>query len=111
EQGPLRYLSTSWYQEGDHLASLASRQINEQQGFTSTRTDGAYRLTDLVFERRQRITLQAVEADLTENSWINYGGGVSVAAADVTLSTANMSGHAIYEDGTKVAVSAVKSRV
>lgn len=110
EQGPLRYLSTSWYQEGDHLASLASRQINEQQGFTSTRTDGAYRLTDLVFERRQRITLQAVEADLTENSWINYGGGVSVAAADVTLSTANMSGHAIYEDGTKVAVSAVKSR-
>ncbi|VXA79991.1 MULTISPECIES: MARTX multifunctional-autoprocessing repeats-in-toxin holotoxin RtxA [Aeromonas] len=111
EQGPLRYLSTSWYKEGDHLASLASRQINEQQGFTSTRTDGAYRLTDLVFERRQRITLQAVEADLTENSWINYGGGVSVAAADVTLSTANMSGHAIYEDGTKVAVSAVKSRV
>lgn len=110
EQGPLRYLSTSWYKEGDHLASLASRQINEQQGFTSTRTDGAYRLTDLVFERRQRITLQAVEADLTENSWINYGGGVSVAAADVTLSTANMSGHAIYEDGTKVAVSAVKSQ-
>ncbi|MGL4752021.1 MAG: MARTX multifunctional-autoprocessing repeats-in-toxin holotoxin RtxA [Aeromonadaceae bacterium] len=111
EQGPLRYLSTSWYKEGDHLASLASRQINEQQGFTSTRTDGAYRLTDLVFERRQRITLQAVEADLTENSWINYGDGVTVAAADVTLSTANMSGHAIYEDGTKVAVSAVKSRV
>ncbi|WP_378080511.1 MARTX multifunctional-autoprocessing repeats-in-toxin holotoxin RtxA [Aeromonas bestiarum] len=110
EQGPLRYLSTSWYKEGDHLASLASSQINEQQGFTSTRTDGAYRLTDLVFERRQRITLQAVEADLTENSWINYGGGVSVAAADVTLSTANMSGHAIYQDGTKVAVSAVKSR-
>lgn len=110
EQGPLRYLSTSWYKEGDHLASLASRQINEQQGFTSTRTDGAYRLTDLVFERRQRITLQAVEAELTENSWINYGGGVSVAAADVTLSTANMSGHAIYEDGTKVAVRAVKSR-
>ncbi|MGL5214255.1 MAG: MARTX multifunctional-autoprocessing repeats-in-toxin holotoxin RtxA [Aeromonas hydrophila] len=108
--GTLRYHATSWYKEGNHLDGLAGRQIDAGNGFVSTQTDGAYRLSDLVFERRQRIKLEAVEADLTENSWINYGGGVSVAAADVTLSSAKMSGYAVYQDGTKVDVSAVKSR-
>ncbi|MFM5388685.1 MARTX multifunctional-autoprocessing repeats-in-toxin holotoxin RtxA [Aeromonas dhakensis] len=109
--GALRYHATSWYKEGNQLDGLAGRQIDEHNGFISTQTDGAYRLSDLVFERRQRIKLEAVEADLTENSWINYGGGVNVAAADVTLSSAKMSGYAIFEDGTKVDVSALKSRV
>lgn len=108
--GALRYHATSWYKEGNHLDGLAGRQIDAGNGFVSTQTDGAYRLSDLVFERRQRIKLEAVEADLTENSWINYGGGVNVAAADVTLSSAKMSGYAIFEDGTKVDVNAVKSR-
>ncbi|QGZ73850.1 MARTX multifunctional-autoprocessing repeats-in-toxin holotoxin RtxA [Aeromonas hydrophila] len=108
--GALRYHATSWYKEGNHLDGLAGCQIDAGNGFVSTQTDGAYRLSDLVFERRQRIKLEAVEADLTENSWINYGGGVSVAAADVTLSSAKMSGYAVYQDGTKVDVSAVKSR-
>ncbi|HHQ4489478.1 TPA: MARTX multifunctional-autoprocessing repeats-in-toxin holotoxin RtxA [Aeromonas hydrophila] len=108
--GALRYHATSWYREGNHLDGLAGRQIDAGNGFVSTQTDGAYRLSDLVFERRQRIKLEAVEADLTENSWINYGGGVNVAAADVTLSSAKMSGYAIFEDGTKVDVNAVKSR-
>ncbi|MBW3842696.1 MARTX multifunctional-autoprocessing repeats-in-toxin holotoxin RtxA [Aeromonas hydrophila] len=108
--GALRYHATSWYKEGNHLDGLAGRQIDAGNGFVSTQTDGAYRLSDLVFERRQRIKLEAVEADLTENSWINYGGGVNVAAADVTLSSAKMSGYAVYQDGTKVDVSAVKSQ-
>ncbi|HHQ4471098.1 MARTX multifunctional-autoprocessing repeats-in-toxin holotoxin RtxA [Aeromonas sp. S41-2] len=108
--GTLHYHATSWYKEGNHLDGLAGRQIDAGNGFVSTQTDGAYRLSDLVFERRQRIKLEAVEADLTENSWINYGGGVNVAAADVTLSSAKMSGYAIFEDGTKVDVNAVKSR-
>ncbi|MFM5112840.1 MARTX multifunctional-autoprocessing repeats-in-toxin holotoxin RtxA [Aeromonas hydrophila] len=108
--GALRYHATSWYKEGNHLDGLAGCQIDAGNGFVSTQTDGAYRLSDLVFERRQRIKLEAVEADLTENSWINYGGGVNVAAADVTLSSAKMSGYAIFEDGTKVDVSAVKSQ-
>ncbi|MCP1267011.1 MARTX multifunctional-autoprocessing repeats-in-toxin holotoxin RtxA [Aeromonas hydrophila] len=108
--GALRYHATSWYKEGNHLDGLAGRQIDAGNGFVSTQTDGAYRLSDLVFERRQRIKLEAVEADLTENSWINYGGGVNVAAADVTLSSAKMSGYAIFEDGTKVDVNALKSR-
>ncbi|MCV3274916.1 MARTX multifunctional-autoprocessing repeats-in-toxin holotoxin RtxA [Aeromonas hydrophila] len=108
--GALRYHATSWYKEGNHLDGLAGRQIDAGNGFVSTQTDGAYRLSDLVFERRQRIKLEAVEADLTENSWINYGGGVNVAAADVTLSSAKMSGYAIFEDGTKVDVNAVKSQ-
>lgn len=108
--GTLRYHATSWYKEGNHLDGLAGRQIDADNGFVSTQTDGAYRLSDLVFERRQRIKLEAVEADLTENSWINYGGGVNVAAADVTLSSAKMSGYAVYQDGTKVDVSAVKSQ-
>ncbi|WP_429134978.1 MARTX multifunctional-autoprocessing repeats-in-toxin holotoxin RtxA [Aeromonas hydrophila] len=109
--GALRYHATSWYKEGNHLDGLAGRQIDAGNGFVSTQTDGAYRLSDLVFERRQRIKLEAVEADLTENSWINYGGGVNVSAADVTLSSAKMSGYAVYRDGTKVDVNAVKSRV
>ncbi|PNO52338.1 MARTX multifunctional-autoprocessing repeats-in-toxin holotoxin RtxA [Aeromonas hydrophila] len=108
--GALRYHATSWYKEGNHLDGLAGRQIDAGNGFVSTQTDGAYRLSDLVFERRQHIKLEAVEADLTENSWINYGGGVNVAAADVTLSSAKMSGYAVYQDGTKVDVNAVKSR-
>ncbi|WP_323952276.1 MARTX multifunctional-autoprocessing repeats-in-toxin holotoxin RtxA [Aeromonas hydrophila] len=108
--GALRYHATSWYKEGNHLDGLAGRQIDAGNGFVSTQTDGAYRLSDLVFERRQRIKLEAVEADLTENSWINYGGGVNVAAADVTLSSAKMSGYAVYQDGTKVDVNAVKSQ-
>lgn len=109
--GALHYHATSWYKEGNHLDGLAGRQIDAGNGFVSTQTDGAYRLSDLVFERRQRIKLEAVEADLTENSWINYGGGVNVSAADVTLSSAKMSGYAVYRDGTKVDVNAVKSRV
>ncbi|WP_421346508.1 MARTX multifunctional-autoprocessing repeats-in-toxin holotoxin RtxA [Aeromonas veronii] len=110
ENGALRYISTSWFKGGNHLEGLASHRVDERNGFIPA-PDGAYRLSDLVFERRQRIKRDAVEADLAENSWVNYGGGVNVAAADVTLSRAKMSGYAIFEDGTKVDVSAVKSLV
>ncbi|PHM48203.1 MARTX multifunctional-autoprocessing repeats-in-toxin holotoxin RtxA [Xenorhabdus miraniensis] len=109
ETGKLRYFSTAWYKEGKHLKGLEKQDISDQSGFNSVDTDGAYTLSNLTVEQRKQITVYAVEKKLTENEWVNYGNGVQIDAADITLSDAKMGGYAIYRDGTTVDVKAVKS--
>ncbi|PHM63498.1 MARTX multifunctional-autoprocessing repeats-in-toxin holotoxin RtxA [Xenorhabdus ishibashii] len=107
--GKLRYLSTAWYKEGKHLKGLEKQDISAQGGFNSVDTDGAYTLSNLTVERQKQVTVYAVEKKLTENEWVNYGNGVQIDAADITLSDAKMGGYAIYRDGITVDVKAVKS--
>ncbi|WFQ81176.1 MARTX multifunctional-autoprocessing repeats-in-toxin holotoxin RtxA [Xenorhabdus sp. SF857] len=107
--GKLRYISTAWYKAGKHLNGLEKRDISTQGGFSSVGEDGAYTLSNLTVEQRKPVTVHAVEKKLTENQWVNYGNGVQIDAADITLSDAKMGGYAIYRDGTTVDVKAVKS--
>ncbi|MCC8378158.1 MARTX multifunctional-autoprocessing repeats-in-toxin holotoxin RtxA [Xenorhabdus sp. PB30.3] len=107
--GKLTYHSTAWYKEGNHLQGLEKQDISAQNGFVDVGIDGAYTLSNLVVEHQQATTIQAVEQQLTENEWVTYGSGVRIKAADVTLSDARMGGYAVYQDGTKVDVTAVKS--
>ncbi|MDC9589998.1 MARTX multifunctional-autoprocessing repeats-in-toxin holotoxin RtxA [Xenorhabdus sp. XENO-10] len=109
ETGKLRYLSTAWYKEGKHLKGLEKQDISTQGGFNSVGEDGAYTLSNLSVEKRKQVTVYAVEKKLTENEWVNYGNGVQIDAADITLSDAKMGGYAIYRDGTTIDVKAVKS--
>ncbi|WP_299014849.1 MARTX multifunctional-autoprocessing repeats-in-toxin holotoxin RtxA [uncultured Photobacterium sp.] len=109
QTGKLKYYSTAWYKEGNHLENLADKDISSSNGFTAINQNGAYTLSDLTFEHQQPVTIHAVEKDLIENQWVSYGDGTLIDAADVTLADAKMSGHAIYADGTAVDVSAVKS--
>ncbi|BET96212.1 MARTX multifunctional-autoprocessing repeats-in-toxin holotoxin RtxA [Xenorhabdus taiwanensis] len=109
ETGKLRYVSTAWYKEGKHLKGLEKQDISTQSGFNSVGEDGAYTLSNLTVEQRKQVTVYAVEKKLTENQWVNYGNGVQIDAADITLSDAKMGGYAIYSDGTTVDVKAVKS--
>ncbi|WP_187653017.1 MARTX multifunctional-autoprocessing repeats-in-toxin holotoxin RtxA [Xenorhabdus sp. PB62.4] len=109
ETGKLRYFSTAWYKEGKHLKGLEKQDISGQGGFNSVGADGAYTLSNLTVEQRKQVTIYAVEKKLTENEWVNYGNGVQIDAADITLSDAKMGGYAIYRDGTTVDVKAVKS--
>ncbi|WP_047678769.1 MULTISPECIES: MARTX multifunctional-autoprocessing repeats-in-toxin holotoxin RtxA [Xenorhabdus] len=107
--GKLIYHSTSWYKEGNHLKGLEKQDISAQGGFVDVNLDGAYTLSNLVVERQQLVTIQAVQQNLTENAWVIYGNGIQVNAADIVLSDARMGGYAIYQDGTTVDVKAVKS--
>ncbi|MDC9596382.1 MARTX multifunctional-autoprocessing repeats-in-toxin holotoxin RtxA [Xenorhabdus anantnagensis] len=107
--GKLRYFSTAWYKEGKYLKGLENQDISAQGGFNSVGTDGAYTLSNLCVEQRKQVTVYAVEKKLTENKWVNYGNGVQIGAADITLSDAKMGGYAIYRDGTTVDVKPVKS--
>lgn len=66
-------------------------------------------MSNLIVEQQKPITIHAVEKKLTENQWVDYGNGVQINAADITLSDAKMGGYAIYRDGTTVDVKAVKS--
>ncbi|MDC9580144.1 MARTX multifunctional-autoprocessing repeats-in-toxin holotoxin RtxA [Xenorhabdus sp. PR6a] len=109
ETGKLRYFSTAWFKEGKHLKGLDKQDISSEGGFQSVDTDGAYTLSNLTVEQRKAVSIDAVEQKLTENQWVNYGGGVLINAADITLSDARMGGYAIDGDGTKIDVTAVKS--
>lgn len=109
QTGELKYYSTAWYKEGNHLSNLANQDISDNGGFTAVNINGAYTLSDLKVEHQQSVTVHAVEKSLTEYEWVTYANGAVIDAKDVSLSDAKMGGHAIFADGTKVDVKAVKS--
>ncbi|OUD77129.1 MARTX multifunctional-autoprocessing repeats-in-toxin holotoxin RtxA [Vibrio vulnificus] len=109
QTGELKYYSTAWYKEGNHLSNLANQDISDNGGFTAVNINGAYTLSDLKVEHQQSLTVHAVEKDLTEYEWVTYANGALIDAKDVALSDAKMGGHAISTDGTTVDVQAVKS--
>ncbi|MCC8459591.1 MARTX multifunctional-autoprocessing repeats-in-toxin holotoxin RtxA [Photorhabdus aegyptia] len=110
ETGKLGYYATSWYKEGNHLNNLATENISSSNGFFDIRSNGGYRLFNLIFEHHQPVTIQhTVEEDLQENQWVTYAGGTNARAGDVTLIDAKMHGHAIHSGGLILDVSAVKS--
>ncbi|MFA0881546.1 MARTX multifunctional-autoprocessing repeats-in-toxin holotoxin RtxA [Vibrio cholerae] len=109
QTGELKYYSTAWYKEGNHLSNLANQDISDNGGFTAVNINGAYTLSDLKVEHQQSVTVHAVEKSLTEYEWGTYANGAVIDAKEVSLSDAKMGGHAIYADGTKVDVKAVKS--
>ncbi|HHC7314407.1 TPA: MARTX multifunctional-autoprocessing repeats-in-toxin holotoxin RtxA [Vibrio cholerae] len=109
QTGELKYYSTAWYKEGNHLSNLANQDISDNGGFTAVNINGAYTLSDLKVEHQQSVTVHAVEKSLTEYEWVTYVNGAVIDAKEVSLSDAKMGGHAIYADGTKVDVKAVKS--
>ncbi|TQO77396.1 MARTX multifunctional-autoprocessing repeats-in-toxin holotoxin RtxA [Vibrio cholerae] len=109
QTGELKYYSTAWYKEGNHLSNLANQDISDNGGFTVVNINGAYTLSDLKVEHQQSVTVHAVEKSLTEYEWVTYANGAVIDAKEVSLSDAKMGGHAIYADGTKVDVKAVKS--
>ncbi|EPX3985583.1 MARTX multifunctional-autoprocessing repeats-in-toxin holotoxin RtxA [Vibrio cholerae] len=109
QTGELKYYSTAWYKEGNHLSNLANQDISDNGGFTAVNINGAYTLSDLKVEHQQSVTVHAVEKSLTEYEWVTYANGAVIDAKEVSLSDAKMGGHAIYADGTKVDVKAVKS--
>ncbi|HBK7259102.1 TPA: MARTX multifunctional-autoprocessing repeats-in-toxin holotoxin RtxA [Vibrio cholerae] len=109
QTGELKYYSTAWYKEGNHLSNLANQDISDNGGFTGVNINGAYTLSDLKVEHQQSVTVHAVEKSLTEYEWVTYANGAVIDAKEVSLSDAKMGGHAIYADGTKVDVKAVKS--
>ncbi|EOG7772839.1 MARTX multifunctional-autoprocessing repeats-in-toxin holotoxin RtxA [Vibrio cholerae] len=109
QAGELKYYSTAWYKEGNHLSNLANQDISDNGGFTAVNINGAYTLSHLKVEHQQSVTVHAVEKSLTEYEWVTYANGAVIDAKEVSLSDAKMGGHAIYADGTKVDVKAVKS--
>ncbi|TQP08276.1 MARTX multifunctional-autoprocessing repeats-in-toxin holotoxin RtxA [Vibrio cholerae] len=109
QTGELKYYSTAWYKEGNHLSNLANQDISDNGGFTAVNINGAYTLSDLKVEHQQSVTVHAVEKSLTEYEWVTYANGAVIDAKEVSLSDAKMGGHAIFADGTKVDVKAVKS--
>ncbi|MEH0390127.1 MARTX multifunctional-autoprocessing repeats-in-toxin holotoxin RtxA [Vibrio mimicus] len=109
QTGELKYHSTAWYKEGNHLSNLANQDISSNGGFTAVNINGAYTLSDLKVEHQQSVTVHAVEKSLTEYEWVTYANGAVIDAKEVSLSDAKMGGDAIYADGTKVDVEAVKS--
>ncbi|EPF2678829.1 MARTX multifunctional-autoprocessing repeats-in-toxin holotoxin RtxA [Vibrio vulnificus] len=109
QTGELKYYSTAWYKEGNHLSNLANQDISDNGGFTAVNINGAYTLSDLKVEHQQSVTVHAVEKNLTEYEWVTYANGTLIDAKDVALSEAKMGGHAISTDGTAVDVQAVKS--
>ncbi|MDC9593659.1 MARTX multifunctional-autoprocessing repeats-in-toxin holotoxin RtxA [Xenorhabdus sp. IM139775] len=109
ETGKLRYYSTAWYKEGKHLKGLDKQDISAAGHFNSVGADGAYRLSNLTVEQRKAVSIDAIEQKLTENQWVNYGGGVLINAADITLSDAKMGGYAFDENERTADVTAVKS--
>ncbi|EGR0264109.1 MARTX multifunctional-autoprocessing repeats-in-toxin holotoxin RtxA [Vibrio cholerae] len=109
QTGELKYYSTAWYKEGNHLSDLANQDISDNGGFTAVNINGTYTLSDLKVEHQQSVTVHAVEKSLTEYEWVTYANGVVIDAKEVSLSDAKMGGHGIYADGTKVDVKAVKS--
>ncbi|KMW72892.1 RTX toxin [Photorhabdus luminescens subsp. luminescens] len=107
--GKLGYHATSWYKVGNHLKNLAAKDISSGNGFIAVNTNGAYRLSSLIFEHQQPVKVHAIEENLLIDRWVTYAGGILVKAEDISLGDAKMGGYAIFSDGRKVDVSAVKS--
>ncbi len=109
ETGKLKYYSEAWFKRGNHLAELARSDVSSAGGFEVNPINGGYTLSNIAVEHQQSVTVHAVENNLTEYEWVTYGNGALIDAKDVALSDAKMGGDAIYADGTKVDVEAVKS--
>lgn len=109
ETGKLKYYSEAWFKRGNHLAELARSDVSSAGGFEVNPINGGYTLSNISVEHQQSVTVHAVENNLTEYEWVTYGNGALIDAKDVALSDAKMGGDAIYADGTKVDVEAVKS--
>ncbi|PHM55835.1 MARTX multifunctional-autoprocessing repeats-in-toxin holotoxin RtxA [Xenorhabdus sp. KK7.4] len=109
QTGRLKYFTTSWFKEGNHLNNLASHDISERNGFQIINLDNAYTLSGLKAEYHQAFTIHAIEKELPENEWVTYADGVQIAAENITLSDARMGGYAISTDGSTVDVKPVKS--
>ncbi|AEH32975.1 FrpC [Vibrio anguillarum 775] len=109
ESGKLKYYSEAWFKQGNHLTDLAHSDVSFSGGFESNPVNGGYTLSNIAIEHQQSVTVHAVEKSLTEYEWVTYANGVVIDAKDVSLSDAKMGGHAIFADGTKVDVKAVKS--
>ncbi|EMK3315112.1 MARTX multifunctional-autoprocessing repeats-in-toxin holotoxin RtxA [Vibrio vulnificus] len=109
ETGKLKYYSEAWFKRGNHLAELARSDVSSAGGFEVNPINGGYTLSNIAVEHQQSVTVHAVEKSLTEYEWVTYANGAVIDAKDVSLSDAKMGGDAIYADGTKVDVQAVKS--
>ncbi|NNN97924.1 MARTX multifunctional-autoprocessing repeats-in-toxin holotoxin RtxA [Vibrio sp. B1-2] len=109
ESGKLKYYSEAWFKQGNHLTDLAHSDVSSSGGFESNPVNGGYTLSNIAIEHQQSVTVHAVEKSLTEYEWVTYANGAVIDAKDVSLSDAKIGGHAIYADGTKVDVKAVKS--
>ncbi|OXX35657.1 RTX toxin RtxA [Vibrio sp. V09_P4A23P171] len=109
ESGKLKYYSEAWFKQGNHLTDLAHSDVSSSGGFESNPVNGGYTLSNIAIEHQQSVTVHAVEKSLTEYEWVTYANGAVIDAKDVSLSDAKMGGHAIFADGTKVDVKAVKS--
>ncbi|WP_350304919.1 MARTX multifunctional-autoprocessing repeats-in-toxin holotoxin RtxA [Photorhabdus viridis] len=107
--GRLGYHATSWYKAGNHLKNLAVKEISSGNGFVAVNANGAYRLSSLIFEHQQPIKIHVIEESLLIDKWVTYAGGMVIKAEDISLGDAKMGGYAIFSDGRKVDVSAVKS--
>lgn len=107
--GKLNYYSEAWFKSGNHLENLANADVSSSGGFEPNPLKGGYTLSNIGIEHQQSVTVHAVEKSLTEYEWVTYANGAVIDAKDVSLSDAKMGGHAIYADGTKVDVKAVKS--
>ncbi|EKF9986305.1 MARTX multifunctional-autoprocessing repeats-in-toxin holotoxin RtxA [Vibrio cholerae] len=109
ETGELKYYSEAWFKQGNHLTDLAHSNVSSSGGFESNPVNGGYTLSNIAIEHQQSVTVHAVEKSLTEYEWVTYANGAVIDAKEVSLSDAKMGGHAIFADGTKVDVKAVKS--
>ncbi|MGV8003181.1 MARTX multifunctional-autoprocessing repeats-in-toxin holotoxin RtxA [Photorhabdus temperata subsp. temperata] len=107
--GRLGYHATSWHKAGNHLKDLAAKEISSGNGFVTVNSNGAYRLSSLIFEHQQPIEIHAIKESLLIDQWVTYAGGMVIKAEDILLGDAKMGGYAIFSDGRKVDVSAVKS--
>ncbi|WP_446469572.1 MARTX multifunctional-autoprocessing repeats-in-toxin holotoxin RtxA [Xenorhabdus stockiae] len=107
--GRLKYYTTSWHKAGNHLNNLASQDISDAGGYQLVNVDGVYKLSDLTVEHHQSFTIHALESELPEDEWVTYAGGVQIAAENITLSDAQMGGHAVSMDGSTFDVKPVKS--
>ncbi|EGR5063772.1 MARTX multifunctional-autoprocessing repeats-in-toxin holotoxin RtxA [Vibrio cholerae] len=109
ETGKLNYYSEAWFKSGNHLENLANADVSSSGGFEPNPLKGGYTLSNIGIEHQQSVTVHAVEKSLTEYEWVTYANGAVIDAKEVSLSDAKIGGHAIYADGTKVDVKAVKS--
>ncbi|NHB62015.1 MARTX multifunctional-autoprocessing repeats-in-toxin holotoxin RtxA [Photorhabdus sp. RW14-46] len=106
----LSYYATSWRKNGNQLKNLATENISLENGYDDISNDGDYRLSNLIFEHHQPVTIQhTVEEDLRENQWVTYASGTTAKAEDIKLIDAKMHGRSIHSNGSVLDVSAVKS--
>ncbi|MBD2809639.1 MARTX multifunctional-autoprocessing repeats-in-toxin holotoxin RtxA [Xenorhabdus sp. Vera] len=110
ETNKLSYYATSWRKNGNQLKNLATKNISLENGFDYISNDNDYRLSNLIFEHYQPVTIQhTVEEDLQENQWVTYASGTTAKAEDITLIDAKMHGRSIHSGNLVLDVSAVKS--